>query len=144
MVVALRHSVLSCGATWAGSALQRRLLTPQKPAEPRRPDLPLAWRSAACAASAAACPRAGAKDPPARRAAGSAAAPQGRAGRAGLGGGTHTALHGLPGGPEEVQGLPAQLGKAGGSGQPQHGSGEVQLGCHQQHSVGHLWGESPG
>lgn len=53
-------------------------------------------------------------------------------------GGTHTAQHIRTGLVEELQGLPAQLGKAGISGELQHGRGEVQLGHHQQHSVGHL------
>lgn len=53
-------------------------------------------------------------------------------------GGTHTAQHIRTGLVEELEGLPAHLSKAGFGGELQHGYGEVQLGHHQQHSVGHL------
>ena len=56
----------------------------------------------------------------------------------GFGGDTHAASQVLPGLGEEGQGPLARLGEPGGGREPQYGGGEVQLGFHQQHSVGHL------
>lgn len=55
-----------------------------------------------------------------------------------LGGATHTASQVLLGLGEECQGLLAHLSEAGVGGERQHGGGEIQLGFHQHHSVGHL------
>lgn len=54
-------------------------------------------------------------------------------------GDTHAASQVLPGLGEEGQGLLALLGQLVDCGVCQHGDGEVQLGFHQEESVGHLW-----